>query len=120
MSAVEAKTRDVYKTIDTMSGTRFAEFLTSDGTFVFGNADPVSGREAVAAYVDHFFSVIAGIRHDVQDVWVAGDCVISRFKVTYTRKQGDQMTFPGVNVWRMHGDLIADYRIYLDNTPLWS
>lgn len=120
MGAVEARVRDVFKTIDTMNGTKFAECLTPDGTFVFGNADPVSGRQTVAAYVDLFFSAIAGIHHEVEEVWISGDCVISRFKVTYTRKQGDRMTFPGVNVWRMSGDLIADYRIYLDITPLWS
>lgn len=120
MSLSQSEVVRVYQAIDTMSGAKFSEFFTPQGIFVFGNGPTVTGREAIATYVDQFFGMIAGIAHEVEDIWSVGNAVISRFKVTYRRKQGDTMSFPGVNVWIMDGAKIADYRIYLDNSPLWS
>jgi hypothetical protein len=30
------------------------------------------------------------------------------------------MSFPGVTIWRVEGKKISDYRIYIDNTPLFA
>ena len=30
------------------------------------------------------------------------------------------MSFPAVTIWRVEGKQIADYRIYVDNTPLFA
>jgi ketosteroid isomerase-like protein len=120
MSEAHAFVTSVYKAIDTMDQKELAPFLTEDCTFVFGNAKPVVGRAAGAEASKQFMAKIAGIKHDLGDVWRVNDDIISRIKVTYTRKDGKKMSFPAVTIWHVEGKQIADYRIYVDNTPLFA
>jgi ketosteroid isomerase-like protein len=120
MNEAHAFVSSVYKAIDTMDEKELAPFLTENCTFVFGNAKPVVGRAASAEASKAFMALIAGIRHDLADVWSVDDNVISRMAVTYTRKDGKKMSFPAVTIWRVEGKQIADYRIYVDNTPLFA
>jgi ketosteroid isomerase-like protein len=120
MNEAHAFVTSVYKAIDTMDEKELAPFLAEDCTFVFGNAKPVVGRAASADASKAFMATIAGIKHDLADVWKVDDNIISRMTVTYTRKDGKKMSFPGVTIWRVKGKQIADYRIYVDNTPLFA
>jgi ketosteroid isomerase-like protein len=120
MNEAHAFVTSVYKAIDTMDEKELAPFLAEDCTFVFGNAKPVFGRAASADASKAFMATIAGIKHDLADVWKVDDNIISRMTVTYTRKDGKKMSFPAVTIWRVEGKQIADYRIYVDNTPLFA
>ena len=120
MNETHAFVTSVYKAIDTMDEKELAPFLAEDCTFVFGNAQPVVGRAASADASKAFMATIAGIKHDLADVWSVDDNIISRMTVTYTRKDGKKMSFPAVTIWRVEGKQIADYRIYVDNTPLFA
>ena len=53
----------LFKSIDQMDADEFSSFLTEDGVFTFGNAEPVRGRQAVRDAVAGFFSSIAGLHH---------------------------------------------------------
>jgi ketosteroid isomerase-like protein len=118
MIDARAFAKSVYQAIDTMDEKELAPFLTENCTFVFGNAKPVVGRTESADASKAFVATIAGIKHDLADVWGVDDNIISRMTVTYTRKDGKKMSFPAVTIWRVEGEKIADYRIYVDNTPL--
>ncbi len=111
----------VLAAVDSRKGKAFAQFFATDGSFVFGNAEPVIGPAAIAASNDQFFAMIAGLSHAIQDVWEAGRTVIVRATVTYTRKNGSQVSLPCTSVWQ--GDAsgkIADYRVYMDITPVFA
>jgi ketosteroid isomerase-like protein len=110
----------VYEAIDSMDEKKLAPFLTENCIFVFGSAAPVFGREASADASKAFMALIAGIKHDLEDVWRFGDNIVSRMTVTYTRRDGKKMSFPAVTIWRVEGQQIADYRIYVDNTSLFA
>jgi ketosteroid isomerase-like protein len=120
MSDARAFAKSVYQAIDTMDEKELGPFLTENCTFVFGSAPPVAGRAAAANASKAFMATIAGIKHDLADVWGVDDNIISRMTVTYTRKDGRKMSFPAVTIWRVEGKQIADYRIYVDNTPLFA
>jgi ketosteroid isomerase-like protein len=120
MTEALAFAKSVYEAIDTMDEKNLAPFLTENCTFVFGNAKPVVGRATSADASKAFMATIAGIKHDLADVWGIDDNIISRMTVTYTRKDGKKMSFPAVTIWRVEGKQIADYRIYVDNTPLFA
>jgi ketosteroid isomerase-like protein len=120
MTEAMAFATSVYEAIDTMDEKKLAPFLTEDCTFVFGNSEPVVGRAASADASKAFMALIAGIKHDLADVWRVDDNIISRMTVTYTRKDGQKMSFPAVTIWRVKGKEIADYRIYVDNTALFA
>jgi SnoaL-like domain len=120
MSEALSFARSVYEAVDSMDETNLAQFLTDECTFTFGNAKPVVGRTAAAEASKAFMSLIAGIKHEIQDVWEVNSTIITRLNVIYTRKDKRTMNFPGVTIWRVEGKQIADYKIYIDNTPVFA
>lgn len=110
----------VFAAVDAQQPEDFANFLTEDGTFTFGNWPPAEGRVATAKVVRDFFAGIDGIRHDISGVWEEGETVIVRLAVTYHRKNGTSITLPCANIWKRVGDKIQDYRIYMDVNPVFA
>ena len=107
--------------VDAKNAKAFADSLTENGAFVFGNAPPVIGRAAVAKTVSEVLSSFEAISHKIEDVWDEDNDVIMRLAVTYTRKDGKVLTLPCVNIWKLAaGDKIADYRIYMDINPVFA
>jgi len=69
--------------------------------------------------------MIAGLTHEVTGVWSGrweGAAVKSiGAVVTYTRKDGTvTRPLPVTSTLRMRGDLIKDYRIFMDVSPLFA
>jgi len=110
----------VYEAVDSKDEQRLARFLTENCTFVYANSDPVVGRANVAEASKKFIALIAGIKHQLLDVWALDDVIVSRLEVTYTRKDGSTLTVPAVTIWRMRDGQIDDYRIYIDIAPLFA
>ena len=98
----------------------FVGFLTEDCVFRFGSAPPVTGRDGIGAAVGNFFSMIAGLQHDLQRVVADGDAIVCEGEVTYTRHDGSEITLPFCNVFEAEGGLISVYRIYIDIGPLFE
>jgi ketosteroid isomerase-like protein len=111
---------EVYEAIDSKDEQRLVRYLTENCTFVYANSDPVIGRANVAEASKVFMALIAGIKHQLLDVWAFDDVVISRLDVTYTRKDGSTLTVPAVTIWRLCERQIDDYRIYIDVAPLFA
>ncbi|MEA2564875.1 MAG: hypothetical protein QOD49_52, partial [Actinomycetota bacterium] len=62
-------------------------------------------------------------RHEIHDIWHAAedaDVLIARMTVHYTRLDGSSIGLPCCNIFRMRGDLIADYRVYMDINPVFA
>jgi ketosteroid isomerase-like protein len=117
---IRDKIEALFNTIDEMDAVRFAEYLTEDGVFKFGNFPPAEGREAIIGAVDNFFKSIKALKHKYLNMWVHPDTVIYRGEVTYTRHDGSQITLPYLNVFGMDGEKIKDYQIYIDINPLYN
>ena len=112
--------RELFQTIDTNDPAGFASFLTDDVSFVFGNAEPVRGKEAAREAVASFLSSIKGIRHEVFAAWEQADAVTCHGQVTYTRHDTSQLSVPFANVFKMREGLIQDYLIYVDASELYK
>ena len=110
----------LFATIDGKRSQEFAQFLTPDGEFRFGSQPSVHGQANVAAYVDAFFGMIGGSRHELLRTWDADGTTVCEGLVHYTRLDGSQVTIPFVNVFYLRGDKIARYLIYIDNGPLFA
>jgi ketosteroid isomerase-like protein len=67
-----------------------------------------------------FLVSVAGFRHTVTNVWSDLDAVIAELKVHYTRLDGTELTLPCCNVFRLRDGLVADYRVYMDITPVYT
>jgi limonene-1,2-epoxide hydrolase len=111
---------DLVRAIDARDAARFAQFIAPDGVFVFSNQPPVTGRAAIEQYVAGFFGALKGLNHSVDTVFRDGDTVGMTGTVTYTRLDGSTLAVPFCNVFRMKGELIARYQIFIDNSKLFQ
>jgi len=110
----------LFATIDGKRSHEFAQHLTPNGEFRFGSQASVHGQANVEAYVDAFFGMIGGSRHELLRTWDAGDTTVCEGLVHYTRLDGSKITIPFVNVFYLQGDKVARYLIYIDNGPLFA
>lgn len=110
----------LFATIDRRDAAEFARYFTPRGAFRFGNAPAVVGRAAIRDTVAGFFALLAGCRHRLLACWAGPDQAVGEGEVTYTVPSGAVVTVPFVNVFTLQGSLIASYRIYIDNSPLFA
>jgi ketosteroid isomerase-like protein len=106
--------------IDSMDADNFAQFLTDDCIFRFGNQPDVNGKTAIRDYVAEFFQMIGGSKHKVIDYWTRDNTIVWQGEVLYTRLDGKKVSVNFVNIFHMEVNLIKDYLIYIDNTPLFA
>lgn len=112
--------KELFEIVDRMDARGFAEEFIEDGRFRFGNWPTATGRAAIEKTVADFFAGVQGLRHEILDVWDEGETVICELEVTYTRKDGSDVQLPAATIGRRRGDLLADYRIYMDVNPLFA
>ena len=110
----------LFDDIDSMAPERFAQHLADDVVMRFGNAEPVRGREAVRDAWAGFCEGVDGVSHAVVEQWQEGPATIVEADVTYTRKDASTVTVPVVTIYRGGGELIEDYRIFIDLAPLFA
>jgi ketosteroid isomerase-like protein len=114
-------TRNVFATIDAMDVATIASLFAEDGRVVFGNGQPLVGIEEIRTGTTAFFDTIAGLHHAIVKEWNVGDDTIVEFKVTYNRKDGQQVTIPCVTIFHTDGaGKIDDYRVYFDVAPIYA
>ena len=82
---------------------------------------PASQAAALHDALAGFYATIGGLHHDIVEQWEQGRATIVEGLVTYTRQDGLDVSVPVVTIYRTNGDdLIADYRIYGDLTPVFA
>jgi ketosteroid isomerase-like protein len=110
----------IFADIDAFDPDKFVAHLTPNAKFRFANADPVTGREAVKEAVTGFFSSIDGLTHHILNVYESGETVIAQIDVEYRRKDGKSVTVPNADILVFDGDLVRDWQIYIDVTPVYA
>jgi len=110
--------KKLFAAIDQKDADGFASFLTPGARFRFANAPVVSNKENIRDAVVMFFSGIKSLRHHILNIWEQDKIVICEGEVTYIRLNGSELTVPFVDILRMKGDLIEDYRIFMDISSL--
>lgn len=108
----------LFATIDRKDADGFVSFFTKDACFRFANAPVISNKENIRDAVTLFFSNIKSLRHRILAVWEQENVVICEGEVTYTLHTGREVEIPFVDIFRMDRDLIKDYRIYMDISPI--
>ena len=117
---VSDQLRRVFATFDAKDVPMLASFMTDDVALRLGNAALTTGKAAFVDAVNGFLGSIAGVRHEILNVFTDGDAAIVEFDVHYTRHDGDVVTIPCCNVFRLRDGLIAEYRSYIDATPVFA
>jgi limonene-1,2-epoxide hydrolase len=58
------------------------------------------------------------MRHVILEQWSDGDVAAVRVEVTYRMNNGDSFTIPGITRFRVKGDRIVEYLIFMDPSPV--
>ncbi|HMQ68787.1 MAG TPA: nuclear transport factor 2 family protein [Ignavibacteria bacterium] len=117
---MEERIESLFNDIDSMDADKFVSYLDEDVVFKFGNAPETKGKEETRQAVDGFFKSIKGISHRKIRIWIHPDSIIYQGSVTYTRHDDSVITLPYLNLFLMKGEMIIDYKIYMDVNPLFS
>jgi len=112
--------RRVFASFDARDVRTFAAFMTDDVLLRLGNTPTTRGKAAFVEAVEAFAGSVAGARHEILNVFADGDLVAVEFDVHYTRHDGQVVTIPCCNVFRLRDGLIAEYRSYVDATPVYA
>ena len=113
-------TTEVFADVDRMDAKAFASHLAEDCVLRFANADEVVGRDAIEKAIAGFFSTIKGLSHHIVGQWDVDDTTVVQLEVTYTRMDDRRVTLPAITIYRRGGDLIDEYRIYIDLAPIYA
>jgi ketosteroid isomerase-like protein len=110
----------IFTAFDAKDVVALAELMTDDVRLQIGNAEVVTGKAEFIEALSAFFASVAGFGHTVTHVWNDLDAVIAELRVQYTRLDGTRLTLPCCNVFRLRDGLVADYRVYMDITPVYA
>ena len=115
------QSRDLFTMTDSMDVDTLLSVFAEDARLVFGNGQPLVGLDEIRTGITAFFDTIAGLRHTIVTEWNFGADTIIELKVTYDRKDGQQVTIPCVTIFRTEATgKIDDYRVYFDVTPIYA
>ena len=95
-------------------------YLRDDVTVLFGNFAPLTGAATFTQLFQHFTSSLRAVRHEIHHIWPVAtdpDVLVATMTAHYTRNDGERVSLPCCNVFRMCGGLIAEYRVYMDISP---
>ena len=110
----------LFADLDRLDGEAWIAHLAPDVVMQFGNEDPVYGHATCRQRVRSLFGSVRSISHELIAHWEHGDATIVETRVTFVLPDETPVTLPMVTIYRTDThDLIADYRIYLDPSPLW-
>ncbi|WP_419905198.1 nuclear transport factor 2 family protein [Kiloniella sp.] len=119
---VSSKTRkfvsELYQAVDNRSLDQLETFLGEDLRFQLGNFDALHGKSAVLDANAAFFASIKSMSHSFDGLWEQADNIICTGQVHYTRLDDSELTIPFATVLLMRNDLIQDYQVYVDVSPL--
>jgi hypothetical protein len=110
---------ELFIAIDSKNTKSFCTFLADDCELTFGNMPTVTGRDAIFEVIDGFFNSISGLSHKLTEAINADDALITYGVVTYTHLDNRQVAANFCNVFKMSGDLVKKYRIFVDVSQLY-
>jgi ketosteroid isomerase-like protein len=114
------RVRRMFAAFDAKEVSALADMVTDDVSLRLGNAPMVQGKPAFVAAVNGFLGSVAGFQHEFLNLLRAGHTVIAEFDVHYTRLDGNKVTLPCCNVFKLREGLVSEYRSYMDATPVYE
>jgi ketosteroid isomerase-like protein len=118
VSTGEALVRALLHATDTGDEQASDALLADDVRFRFGNGAVVNGKRELIAGRGAFRESLARMHHEIVSISELDDVVYAELIVTYTRRDGSTVAVPCCDVFRLRQGLIAEYRIYIDVSPV--
>lgn len=110
----------LFAAIDKFDTKTFASYLDEKASFKFANIPVITGKNNVFDFVAGFFQSIKAIRHKNLEIYELEGIRFVMGNVTYTRLDGSTLSVDFSNTFRLNGDKIKDYLIFIDNSELFK
>jgi hypothetical protein len=110
----------LFKSIDEADVETFLSFLDIHANFKFANLPVVSGQKNIGAFLDGFFKSIKSLKHKNLEIYELEGIRFVNGNVTYTRHDGSTLSVDYSNTFKLRGDKIMDYLIFVDNSELYK
>ena len=121
LSADVQPSQTLFADIDSMEPDAFAQHLADDVRFIVRQRRARDrARQRARRRGPGSATAIAGVQHEVIEQCEQRPATIVESTVTYTRKDDSTISFPVVTIYRGEGELIEDYRIFMDVAPLFA
>ena len=109
---------DLFAAIDRFDTETFASYLDEDARFKFANIPVITGKNNIFEFVAGFFQSIKAIRHKNFEIYELEGIRFVLANVTYTRLDGTTLSVDFSNTFKLKGNKIKDYLIFIDNSEL--
>jgi len=120
-ATTRAQTLNLFALVDAIDVPALTPLFAEDGRVVFGNSQPLVGIGEIRIGLTNFYDTIAGLHHEVVREWNVDRDTIVQLKVTYDRKDGQQVTIPCVTIFHLDAaGKIDAYRVYFDVAPIYA
>ena len=116
---------ELLKAVDTANETALETAFDTDIILIFGNQDPIKGRDEVLETFRSTSDTFEAIHHELHGVWMGvwdkGEVRSVECTANYTRKDGNTISLPVTSTLRLTKEgRIADYRIFMDASPAFA
>lgn len=111
---------ELFKSIDSKNMEGFLSFLDEGVFFRFGNMPGIQGRDNVETAIRGFYDSIAGLSHELDEIFGEESILACNGTVTYTRLDTSKLSVPFATVFKLNGDRIKEYNIYVDISELYK
>ena len=111
---------DLFKAIDEFDTKAFSSYLDENANFKFANIPLITGKNNIFDFVAGFFQSIKAIRHKNLEIYELDGIRIVNGNVTYTRLDGSTLSVDFSNTFKLNGNKIKDYLIFIDNSALYN
>jgi ketosteroid isomerase-like protein len=111
---------EYFADVDAMNLDAFVERHTDDAVVFFNDNPPANGKDEIRATIGGFWEMIDGLSHDIKKRYEDGDTVVLESEVTYSRKDGQQVTVKTASVLHRDGDLVDRLVFYNDPSPIFA
>ena len=111
-----------FEQVDSMDPHAVGKFFAEDAVMVFGNGEPMVGRDVIVAGNGAFMLSIKKLSHRLVNEWDLDTTTIVESEVTYLRRDDSQVTIPAVTVLHADGDddLITHAQVFYDPAPIFA
>jgi ketosteroid isomerase-like protein len=121
--AAERELRALFAALDRGDLRTVSSYLNDDVVVILSNQEPIRGATAFVELYEQVAGTLAGLRHEIHDVWHAAEdpaVWVVRMTVHYTRSDGKTVSLPCCNVLRFAKELVSDYQVFMDMTPVFA
>ena len=118
MSDYQEFIKNLYRIVDNKDAEALVALLHDEVKFTFGNADTVTGKEAVKTGNIQFFETITSMSHSFDGIYKQDNTLICDGTVNYVRLDGSHFEAKFATILTLKNGLIYDYKIFADISGL--